>query len=162
MDVVRAMSSANQCFEAMVENYRTFISDPACRNGLSSLLKAIAQVDGAQLFHCAAGKDRTGWAVVLLQHIAGVDWESIRADYHLTDEYAVVSKKATLDSILETLGADLVPAFEPAFRCDDHYLDVAIAETDRLYGGIDGYLRVGLGLDVDAIEAIRSRLVKLD
>ncbi|MDO3402773.1 tyrosine-protein phosphatase [Mycolicibacterium neoaurum] len=159
---VQSLTSAEQCFDAMIENYRTFVSDPACRAGLSSVLAAIAATDGPQLFHCAAGKDRTGWAALLLQHIAGAGWDSIRADYHLTDEYSVASRQATLDSILEKLGEDVVPAFEPAFRCDDRYLDTAVVEADRLYGGLDGYLRDGLGLAPDVVEAIRSRIVETD
>jgi protein-tyrosine phosphatase len=38
------------------------------------------------LFHCTAGKDRTGVTAMLLLGLAGVDDEEIVADYTLTDE----------------------------------------------------------------------------
>ena len=35
--------------------------------------RALAQVEGAFLIHCAAGKDRTGILAALTQHLAGVN-----------------------------------------------------------------------------------------
>lgn len=161
-DVVQALRASEETYAAMVENYRTFVSDPECRAGFSSLLNAIAETEGPQLFHCAAGKDRTGWAAALVHHIAGVAWEQAVVDYLLTDDYAVRSRQATLDTILERLGEEVVPAFEPAFRCDVGYLDAARDEADRLFGGIDGYIRGGLGIAEATLVELRSRLVVSD
>ncbi|MBA5846193.1 tyrosine-protein phosphatase [Gordonia amicalis] len=156
---VSSLMTAAQTYQAMLVNYQTFVTDPACRAGFASLLRTIARTDGPQLFHCAAGKDRTGWAAVLLHHIAGVDREVMLEDYLLTDTYAVTSRQATLDSILENLGSERVPAYEPAFSCDSRYLDVAYEAADDSYGGLDGYLTRGLELDDADLEAIRTRFV---
>lgn len=43
--------------------------------------------DGAVLFHCTAGKDRTGITAALLLNLAGVPDEDIVADYALTEVY---------------------------------------------------------------------------
>ena len=43
--------------------------------------------DGAFLFHCMAGKDRTGLAAALILHILDVPQETILQDYMLTAEY---------------------------------------------------------------------------
>jgi protein-tyrosine phosphatase len=161
-DVVQALRAPEETYAAMVENYRTFVSDPDCRAGFSSLLNAVAETEGPQLFHCAAGKDRTGWAAALVHHIAGVAWEQAVADYMLTDAYAVRSRQATLDTILETLGEEVVPAFEPAFRCDVNYLYAARDEADRLFGGLDGYIRDGLRIAEATVVELRSRLVLPD
>jgi protein-tyrosine phosphatase len=61
--------------------------------------------------------------------------------------------------MLEYLGEEMVPAFEPAFRCDTAYLDAAWSEADRMFSGLDGYLRDGLSLAEEAIGELRSRLV---
>ena len=45
----------------------------------------LATSDGAVIVHCAAGKDRTGLAVALTHHIAGVHRDDIIADYLLTN-----------------------------------------------------------------------------
>lgn len=159
VDVIAALSSPDDTYAAMVANYRTFVSDPECRAGLASLFTSLAETDGPQLFHCAAGKDRTGWAAAVLQHIAGVDSDIINADYLLTDDYSVESRKATLDAVLTRLGNERIPALEPAFRSDLAYLGFAFDEATKLYGGIDGYLSRGLGLTADTISRLRARLV---
>jgi protein-tyrosine phosphatase len=49
-------------------------------------VRAIARADGAALVHCAAGKDRTGVVVALALDAAGVDRDTIVADYLATRE----------------------------------------------------------------------------
>jgi protein-tyrosine phosphatase len=49
-------------------------------------VRAMARADGAVLVHCAAGKDRTGVVVALALEAAGVDRDTIVADYLATEE----------------------------------------------------------------------------
>jgi len=52
---------------------------------ICEVLDAIAQApEGTLLFHCAAGKDRTGIIAALVLSIAGVGRETILDDYELT------------------------------------------------------------------------------
>ena len=159
---IKTIRTADDTHDAMVRNYRSYVCDPARRAGFASLFSHLASDPGPQLFHCAAGKDRTGWAAALVHHIAEADRSTILKDYLLTNQYAIKSRKATLDAVLEHLGADTVPAFEPAFLCHHEYLDAALDEADHRYGSLDGYLGDGLGLPDDAIVELRSRLVVSD
>ena len=98
-------------------NYRG--SDVAFRD----LLTAIANnSDGATVYHCSAGKDRTGWGTAILLTILGVPREVISADFMASNTY---------------LGRD--------DAVDLSWLDAAYAQVDRLYGGMDTYVREGLG-----------------
>jgi protein-tyrosine phosphatase len=58
--------------------------------GRESLVEALTLLGGAEhfplVFHCAAGKDRTGVLAALVLEILGVDAEEIVADYVLTAE----------------------------------------------------------------------------
>ena len=47
--------------------------------------RLLADADGAALFHCTAGKDRTGMLALLLLEVAGVDRDAVVADFALTD-----------------------------------------------------------------------------
>ena len=58
----------------------------------------------------------------------------------------------------EHLGADRVETFEPTMVADLSYLAAAYAQADASFGSLDGYLRDGLGLDGDALAAVRDRL----
>ncbi|MEV7431853.1 tyrosine-protein phosphatase [Nocardioides sp. NPDC092400] len=157
--VVESLTSPEETTQMMVGIYRGFVADSRRRSGFASLLRTIAATDGPQLLHCAAGKDRTGWATWLLHHVAGVDEELALADYLLTDDYAAGSRTATLESIGAQHGADRAPVLEPAYRCDVRYLKAALAEVRRSYGSLDDYLISGLGVTARTAGVLRSRLV---
>jgi protein-tyrosine phosphatase len=63
--------------------YRPFLDAKPER--IAAVLTAIARVvDGGVIFHCGAGRDRTGLISLLLLSLAGVTPEAIVADYELT------------------------------------------------------------------------------
>ena len=71
--------------------YRWFVTDPVARERFAALLRLLADPDGVPLlFHCSAGKDRTGWAAALVLTALGVDRETVLADYLLTNERSAV------------------------------------------------------------------------
>lgn len=143
---------------AMMERvYRGFVEDPATREALGRVLTILAG-DGVHLFHCTAGKDRTGWTAALLLHLAGVADDVVEADYLLTNEYAGSSRAAVLAQIVEHLGPDKADVYEPVLVADADYLATAYAAVERVYGDRATYLRVGLGLSDETLDALRTRL----
>lgn len=101
------------------------------------LLTAIAgNTDGATVFHCSAGKDRTGWGTAVLLSLLGVPKATVYRDFLASNTY---------------LGRD--DAVEKS------WLDAAFAQVDRLYGGVDNYVRKGLGVDQQTIDTLRARLL---
>lgn len=54
--------------------------------GLAQAVKLLAQSDGALLFHCTAGKDRTGLVAALVLEAVGVDRDTIVHDFALTHD----------------------------------------------------------------------------
>src|SRR5207245_1879248 len=58
------------------------------QQNVAAVLMAIARApDGGVLFHCHAGKDRTGLVAALLLALAGTPDEIIAQDYHLSYTY---------------------------------------------------------------------------
>jgi len=47
----------------------------------------------------------------------------------------------------------------PLLEARPDYLDAAFAEADSSFGGMDGYLRRGLGLSADTLAALRAQLL---
>lgn len=143
---------------AMMERvYRGFVDEPDTRLALGELFTALAD-DGVHLFHCTAGKDRTGWTAALLLHIAGVSDDVILADYLSTNDYAASSRAVVEREIAQHLGEDKVEAFHPVLVADADYLDTAYAAVTRSFGDRATYLRDGLGLSAQTIETLRVRL----
>lgn len=143
----------------MLEVYDAFVRSPASRASYARLLTSLATGDLPQLFHCTAGKDRTGWAAALLLEIAGVERDTILADYLLTNEVSSATRTKYLALIAEHLGADKAAVYEPTMVVEESYLQAAYDAVATDYGTIDGYLRDGLGLDDAIIDALRFRLV---
>lgn len=65
------------------KGYMEIADNPA----MGSVFKALAEAKGAAVFHCFAGKDRTGVAAAILLMLAGVSDVDIVADYTLTYAY---------------------------------------------------------------------------
>lgn len=151
---------------AMRQHYRGFVSEPRRRAGFASAMAAIieglCEDDRPQLFHCSAGKDRTGWLAAMVQSAVGVDWADVVTDFLLTDEYTVASRQRSLGEMKRQLGSVVADALAPAWTCSVEQLEEARLEADRVYGGVAGYLREGLGLDDDALKVLRERLVVTD
>lgn len=71
----------------MLDVYRMMMTDPvSCRYLKEFFNILLNQEEGAILFHCFAGKDRTGVVAALALSALGVSREEIVADYLLTNE----------------------------------------------------------------------------
>lgn len=102
----------------------------------ADLITAIADnPDGATVYHCSAGKDRTGWGTAILLSILGVPRDVISADYMASNTY------------LERDAVEL------------SWLDAAYDQVDRLYGGMDAYVRDGLGITQATVDTLRATLL---
>jgi len=163
LELMKTLASAEETDAAMREHYRGFVADPPKREGVAAALHAV--VDGLsegvipQVFHCSAGKDRTGWVAAMIQHAVGVRWEDVVADYMLTNQRTERSRAAAIAAIERRLGPERAEALAPAWLCERDQLEEARSEADRCYGGIDGYLAEGLGVGPREIEVLRERLV---
>lgn len=94
---------------------------------------------GAVLFHCLAGKDRTGLTAMFLQAICGVDRLDMVAHYEVSKTYNMQFWPE------DTTGSD-----------PQNLLDV-LDHLDEAYGGPAGYLRHA-GVPEEAMETIRRAL----
>lgn len=91
------------------------------------------------LFHCSAGKDRTGYAAALFLAALGVDCETIFADYMLSDSYVKAKYSRLLGKFPELLAVISVHR---------EYLAAAFEEMNRAYGGVENYLVQELKVDL--------------
>jgi protein-tyrosine phosphatase len=111
------------------------------------------------VFHCHAGKDRTGIVAALLLEALGVDRETVLDDYELTAEYRL--REHQEDSFARLVKSGLVPEAAAGVLGAPRW---AMADTldrlDRQYGGIEPYLLGPAGLDTDTLDRLRHELVE--
>lgn len=97
------------------------------------------------LFHCSAGKDRTGIASALFLSALGVDKETILHDYMLSAEYL----KGKYDFVIQ-----MQPSLAPLITVYPEYLQAAFQEIDDKFGGMDNYLRHHLEVDIEKLKEL--------
>ncbi len=142
---------------------------PAWLGGrLTVLFRALAAGSLPLVFHCSAGKDRTGFAAALVLALLGVPRSTIVADYALTNQ--AVDFEAFLEAQrasrlgLSGSGHPLLTlepeARQAMFRADTEYLESAMQAISEEYGSIETYLRVALGVDAAQRERIREQLLE--
>ncbi len=103
----------------------------------------------AVLFHCTAGKDRTGIAGALLMKALGISDEQIMEDFLLTNR-AVNIEAATAEIaswISKKAGREIKPAdVLPLAGVEEAFLEAAYRSIDKHYGNLENYFEQALGL----------------
>ena len=139
----------------MVEMYRQFVADESSRSAFSAALNLIAEKTRAGqpvLFHCTAGKDRTGWLAALVLSGVGVDRADVYADYLLTNERSSTGRGAEARARLLATIRLMVGESQsllPLIEVRPGYLDAAFAEVETRYGSVEEFLVNGLGFDIE-------------
>ncbi|MFB6892350.1 tyrosine-protein phosphatase [Kitasatospora sp. NPDC056327] len=141
---------------AMTDAERTMVSADSARTAYRAVLNSLVERDDENvLFHCTAGKDRTGWASAALLTALGVPRETVEADYLASNTYRAAEIAATL--------AQLPPAqqevYRPLLDVRSEYLAAGFDEVRRQYGSFGAYLKSGLGLDRRDLRDLRSQLL---
>jgi protein-tyrosine phosphatase len=158
MGAVTDLHDRATAHDVMLQVYRAFVEVEGAREAFGTLLRAIAD-GGVALFHCTAGKDRTGWAAAMLLHLAGVDDATILEDYLLTNTFSSATREKYLGLVREHLGADKVDVYERVMVADEAYLQAGYDAATAAYGDRMGYLRDGLGLDDGLLMRLRDRML---
>jgi len=159
MDVVTDLHDRDTAQDVMLRVYRSFVDEPGAREAFAGVLRQVAgSADHAVLFHCTAGKDRTGWAAALLLHVAGVDDAAILEDYLLTNTFSSATREKYLGMVREHLGEDKVEVYERVMVADAAYLQAGYDAVAAAYGDRLGYVRDGLGLDDGTLARLRDRM----
>lgn len=110
------------------------------------------QINHPAVFHCSAGKDRTGVLAATILAVLGVRREDVIADYLMTND--------VIDDILARIKK--MPGFENSTRAGIIAPKVAIEKfldaTDTEYGGAEAYLR-HQGVQQYTIDSFRESLL---
>jgi protein tyrosine/serine phosphatase len=127
----------------------------------SEYFKALAELDGPVLIHCAAGKDRTGILAALTHHVAGVSDSDIRDDFMLTNNPERLAARLPMIMAAMTEATGRTPtegAVMVAMSVEEGYLERAFAAIKARYGSVDAYLEQALGVDAALRERLEARL----
>jgi protein-tyrosine phosphatase len=135
----------------LTDHYRDY--PRRCAPGFRTLFATLS--DGTHrplVFHCTAGKDRTGFASALLLTLLGVPWDAVMDDYLRTNDLWTghIGRYTELD--IDTRAA-IVEARTP-------YLEAAFDVVRQDFGGAEVFAEKALGLDAKARERLRADLLE--
>jgi len=124
-------------------------------------LRIVAEVDTATVFHCAAGKDRTGLLAALLLSLLGVSDKQIGHDYGLTAE-VLPHLVARWEERLKDPRFDRPSAARDGVRraltADPNTLAIVLASLRERFGSPEQWL-VNHGLEPEVADRLRKRLL---
>ena len=105
------------------------------------------------MFHCTAGKDRTGVFAAIVLGALGVDDQAVLEDYKLTNQ--------TMDLLFERLRA--IPGNEQrpreSFEAQPKALEEVLASLRNGYGAAEGYLKAH-GVEEPTIDQLKTHLLE--
>jgi protein-tyrosine phosphatase len=123
------------------------------QSAFGAIFRAIAEADGPVLFHCFAGKDRTGLVAAIVLSLAGVDPEAIGADYAETD-----AQLATRYSEwLAKAAPERLEQMRDELRCPPEWMLRTLEHVEQTWGGVDSYLEAA-GVTPENIDRLGAKL----
>lgn len=121
------------------------------------------------LFHCAAGKDRTGVAAALILSLLGVDYDQIVTDYLLTQSLIEGRMETWLaggatdsdkyENFQKKLTEQPKELLKPVLDADISYIQTLLEYVDSTYGSFESYATKQLELSQDQLQALRNNLL---
>jgi protein-tyrosine phosphatase len=139
--------TATEMVGLMQQTYRDFVRHNSPR--FQTLFAHLLASDAPLVFHCTAGKDRTGFAAALILRSLGVPQEVVLEDYLLTNQLLKMPEVAG-GALPDDVRAVL-------YRVQPDFLAAALDVVDQEHGGMEAYLTHAMGLGA----AERVRLASL-
>lgn len=146
-------------FDFMVEINRDFAEGQ--RETYARMFREIlAQEEARFLVHCAAGKDRTGFAAAMVLLALGVPRELVMRDYMLTGRFFRPGRE--MERLKHKYGMEHIDseAVLPMLEVHEDYLSRALASIDENYGSVENYLAQALGVGHAELKELRSRYLQ--
>ncbi len=125
---------------------RQLVSDPAAIQQYKRFFQLLSDEENIPLlYHCTAGKDRTGMATFLFLYALGVD------EYTIMDNYL-----ASNDYLKDKYGpyVKMIPALEPLVTVKPGYLKAGVDEIVKEHGSIEDFLKKTLDVDISKLQRL--------
>lgn len=147
-------------FRNMIATYADMVTQPHSQKAYRQffdLLLANSDPDSALLFHCTAGKDRTGMGAVYLLTALGVDPVTIRQDYLASNQFLGEESERMVQAARAAGGSPaLLASTRSLGAVANEYLDSALMTINTQFGSLEDYLTDVLKLTAAERRDLRS------
>lgn len=156
------ISTPEKAHEMMTELNRRLMSTPASIAGLRVFVDTLLeQEDGSVLFHCFAGKDRTGICGAVTLTLLGASKEEIFKDYLATNALRKEANEAMVEEYRQK-GMDEVrcAAMMVVMYVHEDYLTAAFETAEEGYGSMLNFCREALNVTDEEIATLKARYLE--
>ena len=155
----RELGDAQAMFDFMVDINRDFVEQQS-ETYARMFREILAQDDARFLVHCAAGKDRTGFAAAIILLSLGVSQERVMHDYLLTSQFfSPVHEVDRMKQKYQMTQLDSA-AVLPMLEVHRDYLARALSSIEQTFPTFEAYLEDALAVGPAELEELRSRYLK--
>ena len=155
--------SADDVKGMMIAMYGSLVTE---RAGMyEQMFDRLIATEDPLLFHCTAGKDRTGVGAALILTALGVPREKVVADYALSEQVVDYMSELRPEEVANNpdyaFFAQLPPeVVEPLMRSDPAYIEAALDQVAAEHGSVLGFIQTELGVDDEELASLRARLLE--
>lgn len=153
-DVLKGRVTPVQSDSLVMEFYKLYmLENPQLVRGI---VDQLFESKDAVLFHCSAGKDRTGMIGALVLSILNVDREIIISEYLLSNNYRVedISNRMKLAKVGKVLFPKInYQVIENFSWIKAMYIEAMFKGIESKYGSMDNYITTGLGISQEKRQA---------
>ena len=143
--------------------YRRFVSNRFTTGQYRKFLDIVRTADGPVLWHCTAGKDRAGFAAILLEEILGIDRDDIIESYMLSNTYLQPDVEYLVREFEKAYrGSAPYPKKEVMlfFSARKEFVDALYNEAEKEFGSFENFLASELGVDDGVREEFREKYLE--
>lgn len=139
--------------------YEQMVSNEGAQRGFRELIELLLkQEEGALLFHCFAGKDRTGLSAAIILTILGVSQEDILEDYLKTNEQRREENSLLIGKLKEQgFTEENCKIAGIALTVNAEYLKEAYRTAEKYYGSFSQYIKEAIKVTKEEEEELRKR-----
>lgn len=132
--------------QMMLDIYKDLVLNEQSHIEYTKFFEILQDPDNsAVIYHCTAGKDRTGIATMLILESLNVDWTIIERDYLLSNQFLKKKYKAYIQQN---------PALSALFLVNSEYINFAKNTIDENYQSVRNYLTSVLKVDLNLMKQI--------
>ncbi|WP_177765635.1 tyrosine-protein phosphatase [Flavobacterium sp. I3-2] len=134
-------------FKPLLMNFykEMVLSDDAIKE-YSAFFKVLENHENSSIiYHCTAGKDRTGVATALILEALNVNWNEIESDYMLSNVFLKTKYQTYISQN---------PALADVFLVQPTYLKNAFEAINETYQSVENYLKAVLKVDLELMKNI--------
>lgn len=162
-DIIAEVSKAPTSNAFLMEINRRLVMEDTAQAGYRQFMQGLlATPDSATYWHCAAGKDRTGFGAALILKTLAVDNKTILRDYLLSNPGRAEENNRKLAEISASMPLEpaVYQAIKRGLEVDGHYILNALQTIDDNYGSTSAYLDEVIGFSETDINDFKKIYLK--